>query len=103
MQSRRNSRNGGSLVGPNDIRAFAAALRAEGRALEGDGFGHVGALKGAFKKASKQLDDLAGELEAQPAVEVPPMAVEDNQACLGRGADNVLGCGCRAAFESLGA
>jgi hypothetical protein len=90
-------------MGPHDIRAFAAQLRAEGRALAGDGFGRVGSLKGGFKKTSKQLDDLADELEAPPPEKEPAAPAAANPACMGQGAENAPGCGCREIFESLGA
>lgn len=85
----------------SDIRALADRLRAEGRALSGDGFGHVGYLKSAYKKASKQLEEFAAALEVIPPEGEELEITNCNLKCMGVGIDNVPGCDCREIFEKV--
>ena len=81
-----------------DLLMLAADLREFGKALEGDGFGYVGTLKSACKKTCKQLEEMSDLIEKAP--NEPVVLTEQNPRCLGRGADNLPTCACRAIFES---
>jgi len=91
------------MLTPEEIGDLIAHLRAEGKALEGDGFSHVGNVKGAVKRACVQLESLQ-LLLANPPVEEkandkgPQYA---NEGCYGEYGFNVPGCECRRIFESF--
>lgn len=78
-------------------------LRAEGRALEGDGFGHTGYLKSGYKKVAKQLEEFALLLEMrvpEPDGEAAPY-VELNPDCCGPAGQNLPNCECRVICEKV--
>ena len=82
------------------IEDFVAQLRADGKALEGDGFGNVGHLKGAYKRVCRQLEEFVEQVKKAPIPE-ERVVMDRNPDCFGA-TDNVVGCECRKIFESLG-
>jgi hypothetical protein len=91
------------MLTPEEIGDLIVRLRAEGKALEGDGFSHVGNVKGAVKRACVQLEALQLLLENTPAEEKTKAKVEDrpNPACYGTNEHNIPTCECKRIFESF--
>src|SRR5277367_2387978 len=92
------------MLTPEEIGDLIARLRAEGKALEGDGFSHVGNVKGAVKRACVQLESLQ-LLLANPPVEEKAKEEKGEQYtnpdCYGEYGFNVPNCTCRRVFESF--
>jgi len=91
------------MLTPEEIGDLIVRLRAEGKALEGDGFSHVGNVKGAVKRACVQLETLQ-LLLANPPIEekAKELGVQyANPNCYGTYDQNVSGCECRRIFESF--
>lgn len=90
------------MLTPEDIGDLIVRLRAEGRALEGDGFSHVGNVKGAVKRVCVQLESLQVLLATPPPAEEQTAKGEQyaNPGCYGQYADNVPTCECRVVFEN---
>ena len=97
--------------GLSEFEMFIQQLREEGRALQGDGFGYIGNLKAAYKKACKALDELNDMIKNRPVEEpcgcppqlpcevcAAPQQQNQNPDCLGQGADNLPHCRCRIVF-----
>jgi hypothetical protein len=92
------------MLTPEEIGDLIVRLRAEGKALEGDGFSHVGNVKGAVKRACVQLESLQLLLANPPAEEKAKGEKGEqyaNPACYGEYGFNVPGCECRRVFESF--
>jgi hypothetical protein len=90
------------MLTPEEIGDLIVRLRAEGKALEGDGFSHVGNVKGAVKRACVQLESLQ-LLLANPPTEEKAKVVESapNPNCYGTNEHNIPTCECRRIFESF--
>lgn len=81
-----------------DIENFITQLRVTAAALKGDGFGHIGHLKSAYKKICRQLEEFLEILKKAPPVENRVM----NPNCFGAGTEdnvNVPNCECKKIFE----
>ncbi len=93
------------MLTPEEIGDLIAHLRAEGKALQGDGFSHVGNVKGAVKRAVAQLETLQLLLANPPAEKDAKDEGKGEQyanpACYGEYGFNVPGCECRRVFESF--
>lgn len=92
------------MLTPEEIGDLIVRLRAEGKALEGDGFSHVGNVKGAVKRVCVQLESLQLLLASPPAEEKAKETKGEqyaNPACYGEYGQNVPGCECKRVFESL--
>ena len=89
------------MLTPEEIGDLIVRLRAEGKALEGDGFSHVGNVKGAVKRACVQLEALQILLENAPAEEKAKVEERANPACYGINDHNVPHCECKRIFESF--
>jgi hypothetical protein len=50
----------------NEIAELIVKLRADGKALDGDGFGYIGSLKGVYKKVVRNLEELLKMLDEHP-------------------------------------
>lgn len=87
----------------NEIADIIVRLRADGKALEGDGFGHVGHLKGAYKKVVRHLEEFLEILDSKPLPEVKIEVRQDQPSpdCFGENEHNVPGCECRRIFEQV--
>src|SRR5271170_7422454 len=89
------------MLTPEEIGDLIARLRAGGKALEGDGFSHVGNVKGAVKRACVQLESLQLLLENTPVEEKVTVEERSNPACYGLGEHNVSHCECKVIFETI--
>lgn len=89
------------MLTPEEIGDLIVRLRAEGKALEGDGFSHVGNVKGAVKRACQQLETLQLLLENTPTEEKSKVEERANPACYGTNEHNIPTCECRRIFESF--
>jgi hypothetical protein len=89
------------MLTPEEIGELIDRLRREGKALEGDGFSHIGNVKGAVKRATAQLEALKLLLENPPAEGEKEAKGEQypNPACYGEYGHNVPGCECRSIYE----
>jgi hypothetical protein len=56
------------MVTTQEIDDLIARFRADSKALEGDGFGHTGTLKGEYKKTCRRLEELKQQL-----LKIPPI------------------------------
>lgn len=81
------------------IRMTVKNMRTAKDEIRGDGFGRVGDLKSAFKKAIRRLEELEALLELGP-VDVQTSDAP-NPNCCGHGIDNVAGCECRLIASSI--
>src|SRR5271155_3225043 len=89
------------MLTPEEIGDLIVRLRAEAKALKGDGFSHVGNVKGAVKRACVQLESLQLLLENTPIEEKVKVEERSNPACYGLGEHNVPDCGCKVIFETI--
>lgn len=77
-------------------------LRADRRAVRGDGFGAAGNLIGAYKRTLQALEMLQVALDGYKPEEVD-IEWRPNPDCFGIGGDSVSACECLRIFESLSA
>jgi hypothetical protein len=82
---------------------FIVHLRAEGRALQGDGFGYIGKLKSTYKKTCKQMEELLEMIDnaAKEVLDTAPTVAVDleigNEDCMG----SLPNCQCRKIFDNI--
>jgi hypothetical protein len=81
-----------------ELRAMIDRLRERRKAMRGgDGFGHAGAVIGAYKKAISRMEELAELVETPPPEGEPEVIINVNPDCYG----NLSRCQCRLIFEKL--
>ena len=82
---------------------FIVLLRADGRALQGDGFSYIGKLKSTYKKTCKQIEELLEMIDnaAKEALDMAPASAVDleigNEDCMG----SLPNCQCRKVFDNI--
>lgn len=89
-----------NALNPSEIADLIGRFRAEGKALQGDGFGYIGNVKGQIKRVCVQLEELHRLLTTEIAP-VEPKVVSNNPDCFGEYGENVLDCNCRIVFSNI--
>jgi hypothetical protein len=86
-----------------EITEFLTRLRAYGKALEGDGFGHIGTLKAAVKRTCVRLEEVAQLIESMPEGELVIEECVDrvNPRCFGLREHNLSSCECQTVFDRI--
>ena len=85
----------------NELADFIVRLRADGRALQGDGFGYIGKLKSTYKKTCKQMEELAEMIDAAPKEILDTASATAVDLEIGNLDCNLPDCQCRKVFDSI--